>query len=337
MSIQHVPKALERLDVQGRSGDWFNAVCPQCGGDSPKLGFNLKTGRVHCFKGHLSWPQNTVRGYLREVLGYTDDEAQELAKSDLVVTNKKWVPRKLPFFAWEKLFDDIFRHADALAYLLGRGFSAKVIRHYRIRFAQHEGQPKWRTKIFDRVMVPIFEQGRCVYFVGRDITGKQPNKYYNSVAAISPKVASTTVFNLEAATTAGNGRVELLEGVFDAIWVGPTAVCVFGKKIHFAQVRLMLQAGVKQVCLIPDNRGLSPKDLIRQIDELWAHDIEVRIAPLPTRLGRVELKDANDTPQAIVRERKEHAMLIDRRVYAHLASGRIPQWDFRQKLYRLTG
>ena len=337
MSLAHVPKALEKLDVRGRSGDWWSAMCPQCRGDSPKLGFNFKTGKVHCFKGHLVWPQNTIRGYLEGVLGYSKAEAEELAKSDLIVSNKRWVPRKLPFFAWERMFNDVFEHVDGLNYLVGRGFTEEEIRKYRIRYADSrpDAQPKWRGKIFNRVMVPIFEQGRCVYFVGRDLSGTQPNKYYNPVAAISPKIASTTVFNLETAAVAGAGTIELLEGVFDAIWIGDTAACMFGKKLHFTQARLMVQAGVRRVCLIPDNHGLSPRDLIRQIDELWSHELEVTIAVLPIRIGKTELKDVNDTPRAIVRERKENALLVDQRVYAHLASGRMPRWDSVRKLFCL--
>lgn len=340
MSFSHIPKALEKLDVRGRSGDWWSCICISCGKADTvgKLGFNFKTGRVSCFRGHLSWPQNTIRGYLREVLGYTDEEAQELAKCDIVVSNKKWTPRKLPFFAWERMFDDIFNHPEGLDYIVSRGFTEEDIRKYQIRFADYQpsAMPKWRQRIFHRVMVPNFEQDRCIYFVGRDVSGKQPNKYYNPVASISPKIASSTVFNLEKAAVAGDGYIELLEGVFDSMWIGDTATCMFGKKLHFAQARLMVQAGVKRVCLIPDNRGLSPRDLIRQIDELWSNEIEVTIAVLPVRIGRLELKDVNETPKEIIRERREHALPVDRVVYAHLASGRIPRWVSAQKSYCLT-
>jgi DNA primase len=317
MDYSYVPKALERLQVKGRSGEWWQCLCPVCPKEDSdgKLGVNFETQRVHCFRCGLS---SSLKRFLREQLGYSGTEIDELVNPDIVVVRKKWKPRKLPFFSWTATFTPIEDDPRALIYLLKRGISEEDIKTFQLRYADSRpDDPRpWRRNLHHRVMVPTTENKRVVYFVGRDILGDQKPRYYNPPNLVSPKTASTALFNLEAGEQ--DFRV-LVEGVFDAMRVGPRAIASFGKRLHFEQIRLLVKQGIRSICILPDNEGISSKELLAVVDALWGQEIEAELAVLPVRY-----KDAGETPRQVIEEFLARRVKVDRSVYFNLAAGRMP-------------
>lgn len=319
MSADFIPRALERLRVAGKSGDWWSAECILCPEEhaDAKLGINFQTRWVSCFRCHTSLP---LRVFLKNHLGYPEEEIEELMSVESLIEVKRHKPRKLPFFPWEDAFSEVSSSEACWMYLMEREVPQETVEKYRIRFADPRPNDSriWRRKLVNRVMIPTIENDRVVYFVGRDILGTQTPRYYNPPNIVSPRVAHNTLFNLERAAL---GEVVILvEGVFDAIRCGESAVASFGKRLHFSQALALAKKKVKEVCILPDNKGLDPGDITAMVDALWEHEIKTSLATLPG-----SYKDAGDSPAGVIKKAVENRIVIGRNEYFEIAAGRFPR------------
>ncbi len=115
----------------------------------------------------------------------------------------------------------------------------------------------------NRIVFPVWESGNLVYWQARAMWKKEDHpfgtKYIKSLnppASQGGGVSSDFLFNIEQA--AQYPRVVITEGPIDAIHVGPSAVCCFGKRIYPNQVRKLLDYGVRAIDLMWD--GPSPTE-----------------------------------------------------------------------------
>jgi hypothetical protein len=105
----------------------------------------------------------------------------------------------------------------------------------------------------NRLVFPVYENGRLVYFQGRAMWESTDPKFLKSLNPLKEggfAVNSEVLFNLDQARR--YLRVAITEGPIDAVHVGPDAVCTFGKKISAAQIAKLLLAGVKGIDLMWD-------------------------------------------------------------------------------------
>lgn len=106
----------------------------------------------------------------------------------------------------------------------------------------------------NRLIFPVYEEGRFVYFQARAMWKPRPGEPY--VKAINParEYAGTTsdqvLMNLDRARL--HPRVAIVEGPMDCVRAGPDSVCTFGKAISATQVAKLVRAGVRAVDLMWD-------------------------------------------------------------------------------------
>lgn len=97
-----------------------------------------------------------------------------------------------------------------------------------------------------RLILPVMERGKLVFWQARDTTNTSKLRYltppgYSGAACL---------FNIDEA--AKHDPVVICEGVFSALKAGPDAVATFGNKISAAQVDLLKERGVRNVVLCHD-------------------------------------------------------------------------------------
>lgn len=142
-----------------------------------------------------------------------------------------------------------------LPYMLKRGITMNDVRLFGLLWC-----PAGRYR--NRIVFPVWEKGRLLYWQARAMWEKHDQFVGKFIKALNPPttpgavVSSEVLMNLD--TAAKFPRVAVVEGPMDVIRTGPDAVCTFGKAISNAQVKRLLDAGVKGLDLMWD--GPTPEE-----------------------------------------------------------------------------
>jgi hypothetical protein len=153
--------------------------------------------------------------------------------------------------------------------LQGTGTLAKrargylINRHIDLNFADSIGLGyciKPGEEYFGRIIIPFFDKGKLVYFIGRDFLVSDPFLRYKNPKTEKIGIGKGEVlFNEEALWFYDS--VVLLEGAFDAMSLGKFAIASQGWKLSQKQRNKILESPVKNLCLIPDigvdNKGVT--------------------------------------------------------------------------------
>lgn len=111
-----------------------------------------------------------------------------------------------------------------------------------------------RGRYAGRLIFPVWEDRRLLYFQGRAMWAPLPGQRYlkslNPPSGDRNAVSSELLMNLDQAKFFP--RVAVVEGPTDLVRTGPDAVCTFGKRITDAQIGRLLRAGVRAIDLMWD-------------------------------------------------------------------------------------
>lgn len=151
----------------------------------------------------------------------------------------------------------------------------------------------WR----DRLIIPVTMAGRVLSFIARDMTGKAEKK------VLYPKGTKTSrmLFNYDRASKCESPI--LVEGVLDALRVGPRGMAIFGTSLSEAQVALLTSSRAREVVVMLDGDEAGEagnQKLAARLRTLF----RVRVA----RLGRG--RDPNDYDRASLLARADGAPLV---------------------------
>ena len=174
-----------------------------------------------------------------------------------------------------------------LRYLYNRGITDPQILYYKIGYCI--------GGVYDRrVIVPVLsETGSLLSFIARDYTGKLTPKVLTPPSLQGRHGIKDYVFNLHNASRLSHLLIG--EGVFDAIKMGPRAVCLFGKTASSLQIAKILNAKPQRISIVLDpDAKLEANKLALQ---LVSHVPDVRICTLPENVDAgsatpLQLKEA---------------------------------------------
>lgn len=202
---------------------WTSVSCPHCGDRSNHGAFSPTGTAYSCFKCGRHSVRETVAKYV------TWEEAGRLITEHSSSLNFCNTQEKLRAgsVAWppEGACKDMPEaHAQ---YLIDRGYNPQQIEElYGISSMYHTGDFKYR------ILIPIFENGRVVTYVGRDITGKAPLRYKNLSSSRSIKQAKEVIYNLDSV----HETAIVCEGITDAWRFGVHGVATCGLVTTQAQI-----------------------------------------------------------------------------------------------------
>ena len=187
--------------------------CPYCGEDKFRLYVHLKKGVYHCQKCKASGRVDSLE---TSTLDTFKEKVKFFLTGETPCEKKLSLPDHYIFPVSEK---------DGLPwkYLTRRGISSHEIHKYSIGYCE-EGFYK------ERIIIPIFDSGKLVYFVARTFTNLEP-KYLN-VGIKRIDVLFMTFRGMQ-------DMVVIVEGVFDAIRVGQSypSIALLGKLITEPQAK----------------------------------------------------------------------------------------------------
>lgn len=300
-----------------------NIRCPLCGANDPSehMGINLETGYWACWRdpNHRGKsPLKLVTTILgctyqeaRDELGITLRDPSELEKVLKSLQNEPELPFEEPKakeLKFPKEFKGISKkppRAQYFNYLTMRGFNPEDIKDlcklYELKCCD-EGY--WRK----RIIVPVYEEGKLVTWVGRSISKLEETRYLNlstkpdkyNPNEVAVKSVKSTILNYDLLIKNPLEKLYICEGPFDALKVdyygrqcGIRATCLYGINMSEEQHELILEVskGFKQTFVLLDRA--SPHiglELCRELVEIGP-----RLVTLPDAI-----KDPGDIPARLV-------------------------------------
>jgi hypothetical protein len=239
--------------------DEWSLTCPIC--NREKLVVNAHKKQWHCwvceeYKMLPGGKKRAVRGAggLLSLIGLLEncsiDQARKLVTSGGSVRGSYFrsygeSPRRgtveiPPPMGWKPI-------STMLPYCVERGITFDDIRQFGLVFCDI-------GRYRNRLIFPIWEEGKLVYYQARAMWQAKPGENYvkalnppSDVGAASP---AEVLMNLDTARYFD--RVAVVEGPIDCVHAGPSAVCTLGKRISVAQMLKMKKAGVRAIDLIWD-------------------------------------------------------------------------------------
>ena len=200
---------------ESSSEDQFRIDCinPDCHDQKGHLEINLRKGIFHCWLCDYS---GNIRQLFKAVLGKVPNidefvSADELKNFPLATSRVERIIERTTELPnefkplWNKDEKLSITGQHALKYALSR-MSWEEVERYRVGYCGY-GSYK------NRLIIPCFEEGKVVYFVGRALYKGMAPPYLNSK---SPR--ADIIFNYDQALKVG--KAALVEGVFDAIAIG---------------------------------------------------------------------------------------------------------------------
>lgn len=212
---------------QYRDG-WINVSCPFCGRlDKYFLGFEEDTGRLSCWQ--CGW-KRTI-DVVAKLANVSKGKAWHLVSqySGFILKRKKKNKQcaeycKLP--PHQPLSSKHYKH------LASRGISKEMLEPYQPVAAEPVGPYK------HRIIFPIYFHGTLVSYQGYDWTRRSKMKY-KACPLVGEVVPHQEIFfGLDLVPS---NKVVVVEGVMDAIKLGPGAICCFGISWTKEQANLLKQ------------------------------------------------------------------------------------------------
>ena len=298
LSKQQIVQYLEsKFDVVNAADNEKRIDCPFCSDSKKHLYVNVSKGVVHCHKcGYSSSfialvekieerPIKNLHSLFSEISTRIENFSERvkagLQKKKKLETNRNFArfPQgysrlNLKSLSWfGKLAAD---------YLHSRGFDDDKIVKYKLGYCT-------KGRFAGRVIIPVFEKDRLVYYIGRSISSSGKKVLNPSKEECGG--ASQFLFNYDLAKD--YDEIILCEGAFDAITIGDDAVAFFGKEMSDAQLQKILLLGKDKkfvVCLDGDAKKFSLK-IARKLSSCR----KVRVAILPDKedpnsLGEVDIR-----------------------------------------------
>lgn len=207
---------------------WVNINCTEHPDSTFHLGYNISLGYFNCWHCGKLKITNIIQNLLNTNYYETKQIIDEYTEiSSAIVTKKKEIKHtkniKLPGKKLQK------QHKN---YLKNRNFDPDYIENkYKILGTGYVGEYK------NRIIIPIFLNGKLVSYQGRDITNKHKLRYKAcslEESIINPKHTLYNIDNCEE-----NDSIIVVEGVFDVWRIGDGCCCTFGTAISEYQLAML--------------------------------------------------------------------------------------------------
>lgn len=288
------------LPNQTTGTGWYSVLCKVCndhGRKGPRAAFRFENNGVayHCFNcGHKAtyYPHySSVPDDAHKVFDAFGIPAEEINKlrfdalkqkdkhGQLVTTSKKeglaLNPKEIPlpdhFYALSDAADDDKWAMVAKAYLESREIDFRQYPFYLSTGIpkQHFGPPsqkatfvrqtqKWKK----RIIVPIYKDGKLVFYQGRDMTGKAVKKYE------SPSVSKDRIiYGFDQLFVDDDRPLYVVEGFFDAFHIN--GVALLGNELTEPQIN-WLNRSKREKVYIPDRYGSGLDNALKAVDAGWS-------------------------------------------------------------------
>jgi DNA primase len=260
--------------------DQIRICCPFCSesGKTPDTKYHLYVNLVekiyNCFRcGAGGVLEGYTKNY-REVL-VTPGIEDVKQKAKKLFSIRDTVVIDLEYISW-KISEN--QTPVAYQYLVNRGFTDDMMNMYNIRVGKSywdKNKKDYENKWGGRIIFPLFENGKCIYIIGRSYVNKEP-KYINSEG-----MKGKLVFGIE---NINNDRIGVIcEGIISSIavrkYTNIPAVATLGKILSDYQVSI-----IRKVCdevILSYDGDLSNEEIRKSANKLIKYGLKTWLVSLP--------------------------------------------------------
>lgn len=272
---------------------WIGIQCPFCGDDKHHLGYNENKNLLTCWK---CGPKRMFPT-LKKLLNVSNEEIQRIIKNYGVFVEDSKIDKPIAKnLVLPKEFGELREtHRE---YLKTRGFDPdNIISHWNIL-----GTGNKCPGYENRIIIPIYQNGKLVSFHSRDITGKAsiPKKACKSENEVVH--FKDTLYGYDRVKS---NTVIVSEGPFDVWRWGYGAVCTWG--IKFTEKQVDLLSTFKNIFIIFDSASETNA-------EKQASEQAERLADKLSIFQNVWIIDGLGSDPADMSQKKANA--IKRRIYS---------------------
>jgi len=296
-----IPYVTESEHHHASSG-WINIHCPFCPGSKNfHLGINLYQPMVsHCWRcgGHstastlariLNQPVEKMKQLIQEYTGTTGAIRKKVEEPRVSI-----LPVKFP--------QPYFEHLNEAGkkYLERRRFDPeKLEKRWKLK---QTGPVSFLDKIpyGNRIIIPIYWNGRLVSFQTRDITGKAEQRYLACPMRREVIHHKNIVYGKEEKWSKHPALI-VVEGVVDVWKLGTAAVATFGTAFTMEQV-LALSRIHNQFFIVYDNEPQAQQQARKLAVKLKALGKKVFIETVDTDPGDMKIEDARHFTKTLLKE-----------------------------------
>jgi hypothetical protein len=324
--LHHFPNA-------ARSGGNLIITCPKC--EKDKLWVlivdrdDVRSPAWQCFSGECSDSGRTALSLVRrledcdtfqaleQIAKYQKGHAplidlRRLVEDRLVGDVEVWTADKTRIPLPEEFIriQQGWTRADLPPYFTERGIGPKKAHRYGLGWC-NDGYFR------NRLVVPVTSNGEVVFFVARYMKKNPPlckgpklpckicggtEEHKRLKKAIYPKGAKPGryLYNFDRAKFCETIRI--VEGVLDAIHVGPSAVATFGTSLSQYQLELLMHTAAKEIVIMWDRDAIDKaRALADRLSDMWS----VRVVELP------DARDPDEHTKEDLRAMEEAATRLD--------------------------
>lgn len=216
---------------------WLGFTCPFHNDPSHHLGYNIRGNYFSC------WSCGVIKTFelLRE-WGIPYEEYKAISEPSYVAKQRRpsihgklhypngWVPYLLP------------PHKE---YLQGRGFNPKMLHK-----TWGIGSIGLASRLAWRIFIPVFFQGHVVSWTTRSLSNKGV-RYSNA----KPEEEILPIKTLLMGQDLCRHAIIVCEGPFDAMAIGPGAVCTFGIQYTQSQLFKVSKYPIRIICYDSDHKA----------------------------------------------------------------------------------
>ena len=269
--------------------------CPFHKDKSPSMGIDVTRGVVHCFS--CSWSgsieklyKELTNGNLRKELGYIDDPFTSYSSSLTFqyITDDTRL-KDIYINADLSLMRDAYTDPTCAAYLRKRGIPESVAKSMGFKYA--EEMLINTNKFKNRLLIPVYEEGRLISIEGRRILDN------DEVKVLYPRNSSVnTLFDIDNLDT--SSTVYAVEGLMDLAVLRTSdtfknSTSIFGANITKRQLELLKR--FPRIVYIPDSDAAGEKT----VEKLKTAKLgKTYILRIPKKINNIDVKDVGDLTKA---------------------------------------
>ena len=268
------------------AGNEFNADCPSPDCENPHNHFyvNLLTGRFICF--HCTSSSHPFQGSLETLKRFFKDAEEftkELPSPDNILeevkelmSDAKGVQEDIDLpeeyrTLWGDQDHSVGRTYFRMAfrYVLHRHIQQEEIGYYKLGYCAD-------GKFGGRIICPVIEDGRIVYFTARSIFKIAERKILNP---LGPR--GSLIYNHQCIDD-DHDELVICEGPFSSMAVGCNAVSILGRSISLPQLKKISRfKGNKIIVMLDADAGPASLMVAEKIHSLVGSRMLVEVALLP--------------------------------------------------------
>lgn len=245
---------------------WVELNCPFCENDpSFHLGVNLSSGIYHCW---ICGAKGGAKKLIQKLLGISFEKVDKIIDDfeiDILEKQKSYKSdvSEVNFPKGAELdFPEMHKK-----YLTRRGFDyKKLTAEYGLKSYLHLGK-----EFSYRVVAPVIINGVIVNLVGRDVTGKQDQKYINLKNDKAAVPMKNCLYNIDSV----KGTAIIVEGIFDVWRIGRGAVATMGVEYTTHQLRLLYEKNLKKVFVMYDKDAVKKAYKLGHILSTFVPKVEI--------------------------------------------------------------